>query len=374
MAEAAQPKSRPEWQTALALTLALRVFYSATAAALSFILHPSPLLIHSNVLTDNLPAPGTWHYALLGVWQRYDTLWYLHIAERGYDLAPSVVFYPLYPAMIRLVTPLAGPIASALIVSTIAAFFFFWGMIRLARAEFPHTSVSRTLALTAVWPASFFLFAGYTEALAVTLVVWCIVFARHQHWIASTLCAIAAGLTRSMGTVLIVPLIILAWRSRRASAWLILLAPIGTLSYWAWLRQTGHLDIAEAYRMFWTTQVAPPWTTLWRAALSMAHHPDISLTINFLALVLFAAAGAIAHRRLEDRCFTAAVILQILLRVCNPPLLGIPRYLLPAYPAFLKMGDWLQHMPRQRFATVCAALFLLNLVWMTEFFRWSLVL
>jgi hypothetical protein len=314
------------------------------------------------------------YYALLGVWQRFDTLWYLRIAERGYDLPPSVVFYPLYPVMIRVLTPLAGPLASALIISTAASFFMFWGMICLVRTEFPHTSVPRTLALVAVWPASFFLFAGYTEALAMTLVVWCIVFARDQHWIASTLCAIAAGLTRSMGTLLLVPLVILAWRSRRASAWLVLFAPSGTISYWLWLRLTGHLGIAEAYRIFWTTQVAAPWTTLWRAALSMARHPDLSLAINFLALALFAAAGIIAHRRLEDRGFSAAVILHILLRACSPPLLGTPRYLLPAYPAFLTLGDRLQHITKPYFAALCAALLLLNLAWMIEFFRWSLVL
>ena len=367
-------KTRPDWQIALAITGALRVFYSAIAAALSFVLHPAPSLVHSNALTENLPSPGTWHYALLGIWGRFDTLWYLRIAARGYDLASSVVFYPLYPATIRLLTPVFGDIASALIVSTISAYLFFWGVIRLIGSEFPGISPLRTLALIAAWPASFYLFAGYSEAPAMAMVVWCILFGREERWIAATACACAAGLTRSMGTLLIVPLLVLAARSRRIGAWAVLLSPVGTLSYWIWLRSTGRLSIAMAYSRYWNTQVAAPWTTLGRAANSIVRYPDSLLAISFVTLVLFALAGVIARRRLEDRALSAAVILHLLLRSCVPPLLGTPRYLLPAYPAFLSMGNWLQETRAARFFLLCSLLFLFNLVWMAAFLKWSLVL
>jgi len=301
-------------------------------------------------------------------------LGYLHIAAHGYDLPASVVFYPLYPATIRLLTPLAGDIASALIVSTIAAFFFFLGLIRLIQSDFPGIPPLRTVILVAIWPASFFLFAGYSEALTMALVVWCIVFARDERWLLATVCACAAGMTRSMGTLLIVPLLVMAVGARRISAWPILLAPSGTLSYWIWLHSTGRLSIAAAYALYWRTEVAPPWMTLARAAVSMARHPDALLAISFVALALFTLAAVIARRRPEDRCFSAAVIVHLLLRSCIPPLLGTPRYLLPVYPAFLTMGSWLQKTKLCKFALLCAALFLFNLVWMVAFLKWSLVL
>src|SRR6266481_9741875 len=179
-------KSRPDWQIALAITGALRVFYSAVAAASLPFLQPDPVLIHSNELTENLPAPYGLHYALFGIWERFDTLWYLRSAEHGYDLPAGVVFYPLYPWLIRGLSGLAGPMAVALLISTVAAFFYFWGMLRLVRnevpSEFPSTQPLRTVMLAAVWPASFFFFAGYTEALAVALIVWCIVWARNERW------------------------------------------------------------------------------------------------------------------------------------------------------------------------------------------------
>ncbi len=365
---------RANWQIALAITAALRVVYTGIAAVAAVFLHPDARLIRSNVLTENLPAPGGWHYALLGIWQRFDTLWYLRIAERGYDLPAGVVFYPLYPWLIRGLSGLAGPMAAALLISTMAAFFYFWGLLRLARSEFPNGQALPTVMLAAAWPASFFFFAGYTEALAVALIVWCVDWARDERWVLASACAFAAGLTRSAGTLAIVPLAIMAWRARRRARWPVAIAPLGTLGYWLWLQQTGRLSAAAAYRTYWNTQVATPWTTLWRAMGALAERLDPLVAISLAALILFFIAGVAARRRIEDRCFSAAVIVHLLLRLCWPPLLGAPRYLLPVYPAYLTMGDWTEKMERTRFAFLCGALFALNLVWMWAFLSWSLVL
>ncbi|HKC00507.1 MAG TPA: hypothetical protein VKD23_17130 [Terriglobales bacterium] len=383
-------KTRADWQIAAAITSVLRAVYTGIAAVAAVFLHPDARLIHSNVLTGNLPAPGGWHYALLGIWQRFDTLWYLRIAERGYDLPAGVVFYPLYPWLIRGLSGLVGPIAAALLISSVAAFFYFWGLLRLVRnevrndvrndvrsdvpSEFPDTRPLRTLMLAAVWPASFFFFAGYTEALAVALIVWCIVWARDGRWALAAACALAAGLTRSAGTLVMVPLAIMAWRAPRPARWPVAIAPLGTLGYWFWLHQTRSLTVAAAYRTYWNTDVAAPWTTLWLAIRSLAEHFDALVIISLVALIFFLAVGVAERRRIEDRCFSVAVIVHLLLRLCWPPLLGAPRYLLPVYPAYLTIGEWVEKMKGTRFVFLCATLFAFNLIWMLAFLNWSLVL
>jgi hypothetical protein len=374
---------RADWQIALAITAALRVVYTCVAAVAAVFVHPDAGLIQSNALTENLPAPGGWHYALLGIWERFDTLWYLRIAERGYDLPAGVVFYPLYPWLIRDLSGLAGPMAAALLISTVAAFFYFWGLLRLARnevenevrSEFPSTQPLRTVMIAAAWPASFFFFAGYTEALAVALIVWCIVWARDERWVLAAACAFAAGLTRSAGTLVIVPLAIMAWRAPRRARWPVAIAPLGTLGYWFWLHQTGRVSVLAAYRTYWNTEVASPWTTLWFAIRSVAERFDSLVMISLVALIFFFVAGVTARRiRIEDRFFSAAVIVHLLLRLCWPPLLGAPRYLLPVYPAYLTMGEWAGKIERTRFVFLCGALFAFNLIWMLAFLNWSLVL
>jgi hypothetical protein len=367
---------RADWQIALAITAALRVVYTGVAVIAATFLHPDARLIHSNAFTENLPAPGGWHYALLGVWERFDTLWYLHIAERGYDLPQAVVFYPLYPGLIRGLSGLAGPIAAALLISTVAAFFYFWGMLRLTRGDSASVQPLRTVMLAAVWPASFFFFAGYTEALAVALIVWSVGWARDERWVLASACAFAAGLTRSAGTLAIVPLAIMAWRPPRRARWPVAIAPLGTLGYWIWLPQTGRPSVAAAYRAYWDTQVASPWTTLWRAIRSLVEHFEPLVAISLTAMIFFFIAGVVARRRkrIEDRCFSAAVIVHVLLRSCWPPLVGAPRYLLPVYPAFLTMGEWGEKMGRTRFAFLCGVLFACNLACLWAFLGWSLIL
>jgi hypothetical protein len=381
-------ESRADWQIALAITAALRVIYTGVAAVGAAFLHPDARLIQSNALTENLPAPGSWHYAFLGIWERFDTLWYLRIAERGYDLPAGVVFYPLYPWLIRTLSTLADPMAAALLISTVAAFFYFWGLLRLVRnesrnevehevpSEFLSTQPLRTVMLAAVWPASFFFFAGYTEALAVALIVWSISWARDKRWVLAVACAVAAGLTRSAGTLAIVPLAIMAWRAPRRARWPVAIAPLGTLGYWFWLHQTGRVSVTAAYRIYWNTEVAGPWTTLWLAIRSLVERFDSLVMISLFALIFFFVAGVAARRRMriEDRCFSAAVIVHLLLRLCWPPLQGTPRYLLAVYPAYLTMGESAEKMEQTRFAFLCGALFAFNLVWMWAFLSWSLVL
>ena len=223
-------KSRPDWQIALAMAGALRVFYSAVAAALLPFLHPDPVVIHSNELAANLPMPYGLHYALLGIWERFDTLWYLRIAKRGYDLPMAAIFYPLYPAAIRLVSMLMPVMAAALLVSTVAAFFSFWGLLRLA-SESSEVGKFRTLVLFCVWPAGFVLFAGYADSLTLALAVWAVIFGREARWEAAAICGLLAGAARPSGVLVLIPLAIVALRSRQARSLVVALTPSGMISY-----------------------------------------------------------------------------------------------------------------------------------------------
>ena len=372
---------RPDWQIAIAATAALRVFYTAMAAAFMPFLHPNPALIHSNALTENLPPPHGLHYALLGIWERFDTLWFLCIAEHGYDRPMAVIFYPLYPAAIRLVSGLMPAMAASLLVSTVAAFFFFWGMLRLAGGELSEVGKLRTLLLVSAWPTSFVLFAGYAESLTVALVVWAIVFARGSRhdvrWGAATACGLLAGSARPSGVLVFIPLAVMALRSRQARSLVVALTPLGLLSYWGWLRWSGRISVVEAYRLYQGMTMVPPWKGLWEALRLIATEHDPLLAIK-LGLVIVVAAISLrrqAHTnlRIEDRAFTLAVILQMLMYT-GRPLLGAVRYVLMLYPVFLVWGAYAERWNGKQLGFYVTALGLLNLAWMWAFLSWSLVL
>jgi len=366
-------ESWPDWKAALGLTAALRILYSAIAAALSFVLAPDPARIHSNALTGNLPAPGTLYYALAGVWERFDTLWYLRIAQHGYDLPRAVIFYPLYPAAIRVASTVMPPVMAALFVSTLAAFVFLWGLLRLARAASPPSARLRTVLLVLAWPTSFILFAGYAESLLLALLVWAVLLAREQRWSGAAVCGVLASMCRPSGVLVAIPLALLALRGRQWKSIIVLLTPLGLLAYWGWLRSTGRLSVVEAYRVYQGSSFAPPWDGLREALHLIVSERDELLAIKLALVVLMAAFSLRREVRLEDKLFACAVILQMMMYT-GRPLLAAARYLLPVYPAFIALGSYAaRRWSDRQLAFFLAAFSIFNLVWFGAFLDWSLV-
>jgi hypothetical protein len=365
--------SRRDWQIALAMTVVLRFFYSALAAALSFILHPDPSILHSNALTEQLSPDGGLHGALIGIWQRFDALWYVHIAHYGYDRPMAVIFYPLYPMAIRIVSWALSPAVAALAISTVGAFFCFWGWQRLGSESLSASGKTRMLWLISTWPGSFVLFAGYAESLTVALIVWSIVFAREDSWWRAALCGFLAGLARPSGVLVAIPLFVMAMRSRRWVSMSVLLAPLGTLGYWGWLWWSGRPSVPQAYGMYQGTPFVPPWQGLWLALRVIAHGD--SLVALKLALIVLAAIFSLRREvRVEDKLFAIAAILQMFM-YAGRPIIGAVRYVLVLYPAFLGWAAFAeQRWNRRQMAFYSSALGFLNLMWLVAFLNWSLVL
>lgn len=369
-------RGRPPWRRALVLTLFLRLIYSLCAAIVALIQPSNWRLIHSNALTENLPPPDhSLRYLLLGVWERFDTLWYLHIAAHGYDRPEAVVFFPLYPGLLKVVTLLFPPMAAALITSTIAAFFLFWGLQELLLRDIPPSLVRQSVFLCAVWPASFIFFAGYPESLLLALIVWSLCMARRDRWLAAAALGLAAALTKAVGVVVVAPLLIMAFRNKSLKGLSVLLVPLGLVGFLAYLHWTGHGALAPAYGKYWRTSMVPPWMTLWSSVHDMARGPDAILGLNLLTLVLVCSLVIRSRLRIEYVFYAACAIAFFLCKETTPPLQSMLRYLLIVFPAFIGCARLLQHPYLQpRFAMVCMALFVANLGLLWLFLGWSLVL
>jgi hypothetical protein len=361
---------------ALLLTLALRIAYSSLAALFGLFLPVNWNLIRSNALTETLPPPNHGaHYLMLGIWERFDTLWYLHIARYGYDRPDAIVFYPLYPFLIRIVSWLVQPIAASLLISTLAAFFLFWGFQKLLGMDFDSDPVRKSLIVYAVWPSSFIFFAGYPESLLLALLLWSWYFARKEKWAAGVMLAVAAEMTKAVGVIITIPLFLMAVRRKTASAWLVLLVPLGALAFPAWVRWSGHGSISYVYQYYWRTKPAAPWTTLWVAAEHLLHRPEALLVLNLLFLIVICVLVGLSRARLEYRVFALAAILLVLCKQTDPPLQSMMRYVLVVFPAFVGGAQVLETpLWKPRFWPVCAGLLTINLTLIWLFLGWSLVL
>lgn len=356
------------------LTLACRVFYSLIAALFAPHLALDDRLIRSNGLTDHLMS-RTLHpvaYALLGVWERFDTLWYIEIAHHGYDKPMATVFYPLYPFLIRVVSLLTqSGLVAALLISTGATFFLFYGALRLFEPDSDSSVSFRAILLWALWPASFAFFAGYPDSLVCALIVWSIVLARSDRWLSAGALGFLAGLTKALGCLAAVPLLWMAWKQRRKEG-----LPAAALSFagfglfQAWLMLRHFPSAAEVYRTYWNTTTVAPWTTLIDAIRAGIGGHNALLLLNLVIFGVVGTAALLPRVRAEYRLFSAAAICLFLTKHTDPLLQSSMRYslmLFAAYPVVVsRLG---KAVPFAMVLVICVAL---NVLLLRVFLEWGL--
>jgi hypothetical protein len=353
-------------------TVALRLAYSGLAALFTPHLNLDARLIESNRLTEQLMQPSEGlRYAWLGVWERFDTLWYIHIAQHGYDRPDAVGFFPLYPLLLRVVSWLIDPLAAALLVSTLAAFFLFWGFQKLLRLDRPAEDATRALLLYAAWPASFIFFCGYAESLVVALLIWSIYFARTGRWWCSGITGCLAGLSKAVGWLAIVPQAVLGWRQRKWRALAAGLTLVGPGAFALWLKLSGRMLPSEAYPRYWLTDTAPPWTTLWDSVGAAVAGRSRILEVHLLVLAVVAVLALWRNLRPEYTLYAALALCFILTKHADPTQQPWTRYVLILFTAPANLAAWLRNGTALTVGTLL--LFLANVLFLRLFLGWSLV-
>jgi Gpi18-like mannosyltransferase len=140
---------------------------------------------------------------------RWDTVCYLLIAESGYSVQPGLTGWPpLYPSLIRtFAVVFQPPIFAALVVSALATWLAFTLLYLLIAENHDETTARNSLFLYAIYPHSFFLVYGYSEATFFVLVIASLLLAQRKYWGWAGILAGAAALTRNQGILLSVALL-----------------------------------------------------------------------------------------------------------------------------------------------------------------------
>lgn len=360
---------------ALALTVGFRIFYSLMGALFSPHLTLDEKLIRSNRLTENLMS-RTLHpvlYSLLGVWERFDTLWYIEISRHGYANPRATVFYPLYPALIRAVSIFTrSELAAAVLISTIAAFFMIWGALKLFELDYASSTVFRAVLLWCLWPAAFAFFAGYPDSLVCALTVWALWLARSDRWAAAGVLGFFAGLCKAMGCLVALPLLWMAWKRRDRRGMLagaVSIAGVACFQGWLFL---AHLPMpSETYRTYWATTTVAPWTTLIDAVSRATHVFDLKLLIDLTVLVVVGMAALMPSVRAEYKIYAVAAMCLVLTKHTDPLLQSTTRYSLVIFAAYPAMAAKLGRGAPFVITLLIAAL--LNVLLLHSFLDWGLV-
>jgi hypothetical protein len=381
--------------------------------------NPPGLLSGFGSLADKLAAPVA----------RWDAAWYLTIAAHGYQSAPGqglpsalrVVFFPLYPLLVRGLYEGGVPLlAGGVLISIVALAAALYGLRRLAELELggERAATIATWAL-ALAPTTVFFSAVYTDSLYQALSIGTFLYARRGRFATASLLAALAGATRNTGILLIGPLAVMylygprddrladrpgarrlrpRYRLRRDFAWLAA-APSGFVAYLAYCGlEFGDVLAPLHGERFFRHHFAGPFLGLWNgvnaAGQDLGHIVGGRLTVELfdtgptssigtgwqnalaLALLLAALLALAGVLRTLPGAYGVYALLGLAVPLSSPvygfPLQGMPRYSAMLFPLFVWLGGWLaRHRPLV--VPVLGASTLLAALLSAEFATWHFV-
>ena len=308
-----------------------------------------------------IPGSEPWS-VFLSSWQRWDALWYQRIAEEGYRGGGSAAaFYPLYPLLSRAAAlPFGGHVVWGQLIVASLAFVVAMGLLyKLARFEVGVAAAPLAVLLTALFPTGFFLLAHYTESLFLALSLGAFWLARTGRPWAAGLVGFLAGLTRTQGLFLIVPLAHEYLRQRREwGKWpgVALLAAglpgLGFLVYAAYLQLiVGEPRSGFELQQGWNYRIITPWRALtasWDHIAVSGHQGRGSLpaieALNLACLLGFAVLGLAVLRRLPlmyGLYVWPSLALLFAREMGFSPLMSVSRFTLMLFPCFIVGAVWL---------------------------------
>jgi hypothetical protein len=303
-------------------------------------------------------APG-WHN-LITAWERFDGLWFLRIATGGYvDGDGSAAFFPLYPLVIRFLSPLLGghPLAAAFLISHAAAFGSMAFLYFLTAGEWDERVARRTVLYLAVFPTSFFLLAPYSESLFLVLVLACLWAARRGRLAVAGLAGAAAAATRNLGALLVLPLAVEAihrWREDRSARRLLTsvawsaVAVAGLVAYLAYWRAVSGDALAPLHQQAnWQREGSLPVATLLRGTREAFrfvglypggyHLADWLIVVPTLAGAVWVAVRA---RPLYGVYTWVSLLAPLSFVFPLRPFMSLPRFLLVVFPILWAGAVW----------------------------------
>lgn len=286
--------------------------------------------------------------------QAGDVPHYVNIAANGYvaagENANEIVFYPLFPLLMRLMHAIipdytaAGAVVSNLCLGAASA-----GMLALMERELGERRALRGVLLFSLFPFGFFMVGAYTESLFIALMVLDMLALVKRRWAWVGVLGMLAALTRTQGIALLVPAVyelcldLRRKRGARGMAW-VLLIPLGTCGYLVLNRAI--YGSATAFLAF---QAAPPWynTSHWIADNLAQHYgmalnyPALSVFIYWAQLFLYFAALALLVWGLKAGVRASFVALggaYLFMTYLHGWMISGPRYVMGCVPLFMALA------------------------------------
>jgi hypothetical protein len=190
---------------------------------------------------------------VIGLLGKWDGVWYTGIAQHGYDTAlthradgslvnTNIVFFPLYPLLIRVLGWPLGLLHAALVISWLAGIGAAVAIRNVGEQLYDRRTGILLAVLWGILPTALVESMAYTESLLTLLIALALLYLLRRQWIAAGIASFFAGLTHPTGLTIAAAIDVCAliaivrrteersWRPWVGGA----IAPLGALGYLAW--------------------------------------------------------------------------------------------------------------------------------------------
>ena len=379
---------------------AIRIF----TAAVSFRVAIYILSVCVMAIFGNYPE-GITFKDFLETWNRWDSPHYIDIAEKGYSGAIEngqhlfLVFYPLYPWLMRALSFLFGDMRlCGILVSTVCYGIGCVYFYKAAEGEIGREGAGYALLAISLFPFAFFWGAIVTESLffAVASIFFCRL--RQHRWVEVAFWGALACLTKVQGLLLAFAVLfevfhagrgIYLLRCRQWKKFLKRIMGPGIIcsfmltgfGIYLWINYSVEGDplrFMYYQKEHWSQELCPIWQTFsyikdnavngWNTSAGMSIWvPELVLFFVFIIGIIYGI-----RKRLRPM-YLVYLLVFFLLTYSTSWLLSGGRYTLNALPLFMLEGKWLAEHKKASGAVLMLSGALM-IVYQVGFYQWKQIM
>lgn len=323
---------------------------------------------------ERLVSTGLPHF----VWSfgNFDGVHYLGIAKDAYAYQFTQAFFPLYPILIRLASPvtLGNLLLSALLISNVA---FLAGLIifyKLVIKIYDQKVALWSTVFLLTFPTSFFFGSVYTEGIFFLMIVSSFYLLEKKQILAASLIGSFAAATKLVG-IFLAPALWLGQSKKSLSP--LLIVPVGFLAYVVYLQIefNNPLYFLTAQSIFGqersTTEIVLLPQVFWRylKILITTQGLPFAVAVFELSSTIFALVLLyIAYIKKLKISWLIFSLLSITIPTLTGTLTSMPRYILIAFPIYIALALTLNHQSKFVFAIVSTVLLAITTMLFTQGF------
>ncbi len=335
----------------------------------------------------------------------WDSEFYLSVATVGYDdpevalvetprgdYSMSYAFFPLYPLTIKVVrlpftllgmTPIAASVAAGVLVSLLGTLVGMIALYDIVREELGEDGGLRTVFYLLIFPTSMFFAVVYTEGLFIGLAFGSLALMRRKQFVWAAVLAALATWTRSIGAVLVLPMLIawvLAYRKvdvpldkRRLLFQLPVLA-LPVIAYGLWRLAYGvQFDAVEEFWFGNRLLDIPLTLEFWAGILERARvngQTAVVVGLEIAATILSLLSIVLCFRRYPELAVFGFLALLIPFTAGGTSTQSTLRYVLVVPTLFVMLGRWGRNASFDRGWTVASILLLAMEAYLFSYDLW----